>query len=82
MLPVEQIRNIRYLEYNYPLEKLDSKILLIMKVRKENPEASFSEMLDILNNRYGEQLTKSGLNHRFRKIKELAKNHEEARKLK
>ncbi len=78
----DQIRNIRYLEYNYPLEKLDSKILLIMKVRKENPEASFNELIDILNDRYGEQITKSGLNHRFRKIKEIAKAHEDARKLK
>jgi DNA-binding transcriptional regulator WhiA len=43
-----------------------------MKVRLENAEASFNELIEILNNKYGEKITKSGLNHRFIKIKELA----------
>ena len=68
----QQLINIQYLEYNYPLEKMDPKILLIMKVRKEHPDSSFKELLEILNNDYGEMITKSGLNHRFRKIKEMA----------
>ncbi len=72
----EQLKYIKYLEYNYPLEKMDVKLLMIMKVRKENPEASLNELIDILNNDYGENITKSGLNHRFRKIKELAIKHE------
>ncbi len=71
----EQLKYIKYLEYNYPLEKMDVKLLMIMKVRKENPEASLNELIDILNNDYGENITKSGLNHRFRKIKELAIKH-------
>lgn len=74
----QQLKNIQYLEYNYPLEKMDPKILLIMKVRKDNPEATFKELLNILNNDYEERITKSGLNHRFIKIKsmveELKKN--------
>lgn len=68
----QQLAYIQYLEYNYPLEKMDPKILLIMKVRKEHPDSSFKELIDILNNEYQEPITKSGLNHRFRKIKELA----------
>ena len=44
-----------------------------MKVRKDNPEASFNELLQILDEKYGEKLTKSGLNHRFIKIKNMAK---------
>lgn len=68
----EQIKYIRILEYNYPLEKLDGKILMIMKVRKQNPEASLNELIEILKDEYNETITKSGLNHRFRKIKELA----------
>lgn len=67
-----QIKYIRTIEYNYPLEELDGKILLIMKVRKKHPEASLNEMIEILHNEYDENITKSGLNHRFRKIKELA----------
>lgn len=79
---MEQIRNIRLIEYNYPLEKLDGKILLIMKVRKQNPEASLNELIEILHNKYGENITKSGLNHRFRKIRDIAKEIEEAQKSK
>lgn len=78
----EQLKYIRYLEYNYPLEKLDGRLLLIMKVRKQNPEASLNELIEILNNKYGENITKSGLNHRLRKIKEIAISHEEQKKIK
>ncbi len=69
---LEQLKYIKYLEYNYPLGKLDSKILMVMKVRKEHPEHSLTQLLDIIHDEYDPQLTKSGLNHRFRKIKELA----------
>ena len=75
-----QLLNIQYLEYNYPLEKMDPKILLIMKVRKEKPGASFKELIDILNNDYDEKITKSGLNHRFRKIKEMVDELKQAKK--
>ena len=42
-----------------------------MKVRKDNAEASLSELLEINHEEYDPYLTKSGLNHRFRKLKEL-----------
>lgn len=76
----EYIKYIRYLEYNYPLEKLDSKLLMVMKVRKENPEASLSELIKIINSIYDDKITKSGLNHRLRKIKEIAIEYENRRK--
>ncbi len=68
---IEQLKTIEYLEYNYPLEKMDSKLLMVMKVRKENKESSLNELLDIIHEEYDPYLTKSGLNHRFRKLKEL-----------
>lgn len=68
----EQLKYIQYLEFNYPLEKLDSKILMVMKVRKEYPEHSLTQLLEIIHDEFDPKLTKSGLNHRFRKIKELA----------
>lgn len=68
----EQLENIRYLKYNYPLERLDSKLLMVMKVREDYPEHSLSQLLDVIHDEYDPNLTKSGLNHRFRKIKELA----------
>lgn len=76
----KQVKYIHTIEYNYPLDKLDPKILLVMKVRLENKDASLNELIDILNNDYGEHITKSGLNHRFIKIKELAEEIEENNK--
>ncbi len=70
---LEQMKYIKYLEYNYPLERLDSKILMVMKIRKDYPEHSLTQLLDIIHDEYDPKLTKSGLNHRFRKIKEMAK---------
>ena len=48
------------------------KLLMVMKVRKEHPEHSLSQLLDIIHDEYDPKLTKSGLNHRFRKLKEIA----------
>ena len=71
----EQIKYIKYLEFNYPLEKIDPKILTVMKVRQDNPEASLVELIEILDTEYGQKLSKPGLSHRFAKIKELAIEH-------
>lgn len=76
----EQLKYIKYLKYNYPLDRLDPKLLMVMKVREENPEASLSELITIINNLYDEGITKSGLNHRFRKIKEIAIDFDKRRK--
>jgi DNA-binding transcriptional regulator WhiA len=43
-----------------------------MKARKQNPEASLNELIEILELQYDEHITKSGLNHRLNRIKELA----------
>ena len=48
----EQIKYIKYIEMNFQLEKLDPKLLMVMKVRKENPEASLNELVDIINEIY------------------------------
>ncbi len=71
----EQLKYIKYLEYNYPLGELDSKLLMVMKVRKDHPEHSLTQLLDIIHDEYDPNLTKSGLNHRFRKLKEIAQEH-------
>ena len=68
----EQLKYIQYLEYNYPLQNMDSKLLMVMKVRKEYPEYSLMDLLEIIHESYDKKLTKSGLNHRFRRLKELA----------
>ena len=68
----EQLEAMKYLEYNYPLEKLDNKLLMVMKVRMDNPEASLNEMLDVIHEEFDPNLTKSGLNHRLKRLIELA----------
>lgn len=68
----EQLRYIKIIEENSNLEKLDKNILLTMQLRKEYQDSSLSEILDVIHDNYDPYLTKSGLNHRFRKIKSLA----------
>lgn len=75
----QELRYIRYLEYYYPLEQLDPKLLMVMKVRKDNPEASLNELVEILKEKYEEKISKSGLNHRFRKLKEIALDFQKRR---
>lgn len=66
------IRYIKYLEKYYPLDDLDDKLKIVMKIRKENPESSLVELCKILEDEYKQKITKSCLNHRLRKIKEIA----------
>ena len=69
----KQIEYINTIQYNVSdLNKIDSSILLVMKLRLDNPEASFKELLEILERDYDIKMTKSGLNHKFIKIKEMA----------
>ena len=77
----EQLKYIQFLEYNYPLGDLDQKLLMVMKVRKEHPEHSLTQLLDIIHEEYDPKLTKSGLNHRLRKLKEIAVEYKEKQKL-
>ena len=72
----EQLKYIKYIEMNFQLDKLDPKLLMVMKVRKDNPEASLNELVYIINDVYEDDITKSGLNHRLRKLKNLAIDHE------
>ena len=44
----------------------------LLEYRKKYPEASLKELSEIISIETGTPITKSGLNHRFRKIKELA----------
>ena len=76
----EQIKYIKYLEFNYPLEKIDPKILTVMKVRLDHPDASLIELIEILDVEYGQKISKPGLSHRFAKIKEFAVEHNKSKK--
>ncbi|MBQ9449249.1 MAG: DNA-binding protein WhiA [Acholeplasmatales bacterium] len=68
----EQLRYIQIVEENYKLADLDEHIIETMNLRKLYPEYSLSELLDVVHDNSDPYLTKSRLNHRFRKIKTLA----------
>ncbi len=68
----EQLKNIKVLEDNLAVELLDDKTKEALEYRKKYPEASLKELSGIITIETGNKITKSGLNHRFRKINDLA----------
>ncbi len=50
-------------------DKIDGKMLEVMQLRLDNPDSSLNELVSIAQNN-NLSLTKSGLNHRYRKIHE------------
>lgn len=71
-----QLDNIEVLEKNDATVLLDDKLMEALKYRKKYPEVSLKELSEIISLETGKKITKSGLNHRFRKIKELASHFE------
>ena len=65
-----QLDIIRRLERNGQLEKLPPKVRAAAEARLENPDATLQELADLLG------ISKSGMNHRMRKLKELASQEE------
>lgn len=63
----EQINDIKKLLKKYRLKELDIKLQEVILARKKYPELSLIELSQNIGN-----ISKSALNHRFKKIKELA----------
>lgn len=70
----QQLEDIKILENS---EDVDQKLIEVMELRKNNPTATLVELLEIYKEEYGKEITKSCLNHRFRRIHELASDPEE-----
>ena len=66
---IEKIKNFNMLDL------IDSKLREVIGYRVKYPEASLAELSVIMSND-GIKITKSGLNHRFRKIKEIVSDIE------
>lgn len=75
-----QLEQIRIIEENDGLMLLDDKTKETLEYRKKYPEASIKELSEIISLETNKSITKSGLNHRLRKIKELAENLEKITK--
>ena len=68
----KQIDEINLIYEKLGEEMLDDKIKEACIYRIKYPETSLQELSEIMTLEIGKQITKSGLNHRFRKIKEIA----------
>ena len=72
--------NIKYLEDNDLTILLDDRSKEIIEYKKKYPDTSLGELADIITMETNKSITKSGINHHFRKINALVKkakeNHE------
>lgn len=68
----KQLKDIETLKQYDMLDIIDKKLLEVVEYREKYPESSLQELSEIMSQELGYSITKSGLNHRFRKIKEIA----------
>lgn len=68
-----QLKDIDKLREYDMMDLIDDKLMIVIEYREKYPEASLSELSGVME-RDGIKITKSGLNHRFRKIREMVEN--------
>ena len=69
----EQLELIKKLKERYDFDLLDDKIKTICIYKEKYPESSMSELANIISIETEKNITKSCINHRFRKIKDMVK---------
>ena len=67
-----QIEDIAYIIDKVGIEILDDKTRTVALLRLDNPELTLNELADAYVQKTGQTISKSGLHHRFKKIKEEA----------
>ncbi len=72
---LQQIDDIEFLNECIGLENLPDMLRSVAEARLENPDVGLKELGELMKPPLG----KSGVNHRLRKISELAQNHREQR---
>ena len=65
---VRQMKDIEYIRKTVGLDKLPANLREMAEVRLEHPDAALKELGELLDPQVG----KSGVNHRLRKITEIA----------
>lgn len=68
---LEQMDNIKYLKEHDMLDLLDDKIKLVIKYKEKYPETTMNELAYIISVETDINISKSCINHYFRKIKDL-----------
>lgn len=66
-----QINQIKVIDEKLGIDLLDEKLKEVAEYRIKYPDASLVELSEIISLETNKKITKSGLNHRFRKIKEI-----------
>ena len=69
----KQLNDIKKLEDVIGFDLLDEKLQEVIIYRKKYPDVSLNDLSIIMTEETNKTITKSGLNHRFRKIQEMAK---------
>ena len=67
----EQLENIQKLKQREDFDLIDDKIKEVCIYKEKYTESSMQELADIISLETNTKITKSGINHRFRKIKEM-----------
>lgn len=67
----KQLKDIEKLKQYDLLDVIDPKLKEVVEFRKKYPESSLQELSLLMSKELGYDISKSGLNHRFRKIKEI-----------
>jgi hypothetical protein len=68
----KDLNNIKIIEEKMGLDLLDEKLQEACMYRQKYPESSLTELSEIISIETNKKITKSGLNHRFRKIREIS----------
>ncbi len=72
---LEQVKNIEYIKENDLVSLFDEKTQIVMEYRLKYPETTLGELAQIISVETDYKITKSGINHHFRKIKDLVNRH-------
>ena len=67
----EQLEDINLIKEKIGLDAVDDRIKVAIEYREKYPEVSLSELSEIISLELDKKITKSGLSHRFRKIREI-----------
>ncbi len=71
---VQQIENIQYIRDTMGFDALPDSLQTLARIRLENPDVSLKELGMMLD----PPLSKSGVNHRMRKLREIVEEHRSA----
>ena len=72
---LKQLEDINYIKNNNLLDLLDDRTKDVIKYREKYPETSYQELAEIVSLETEKKISKSGINHCFRKIKDLVNKH-------